>query len=97
LYKLIVARRYAARSLGAMITNWACDKAARFGYPWLRLDAWPTNPRLLDYYRNQGFTHVHTVHVPGRDTGVLMQRPAKITPTPGLTEEMTEAISPADQ
>jgi len=41
MYKLIVARRYAGRRLGALITNWVCDKAARCGYPGSRLDAWP--------------------------------------------------------
>lgn len=86
LYKLIVARRHAGLGLGAQIMDWACGKAASWGYPSLRLDAWPSNPALLDYYRTHGFTDIRTANVPGRDTGALMQRPAKPTPTPFLTE-----------
>lgn len=84
LYKLMVARRHADRGIGALIINWAVDRAARHGYPWLRLDAWPTNPGLLDYYRAQGFDHVRTENVAGRDTGALFQRKAVPAPTPDL-------------
>lgn len=86
LYKLIIARKYAGAGLGAMVIDWACDTAATFGYPWLRLDAWPSNPKLLDYYRAQGFEDVRVENVPGRDTGALMQRSAAPTPTPDLVE-----------
>jgi GNAT superfamily N-acetyltransferase len=86
LYKLIVARRHAGQDLGAMILDWACGKAANWGYPSLRLDAWPANPALLDYYRAHGFHDVRTAVVPGRDTGALMQRPAQPTPSPRLVE-----------
>lgn len=86
LYKLIVTRRHGSKGLGALIVDWACDKAASWEYPWLRLDAWPANPALLGYYRAHGFADVRTACVPGRDTGALMQRPAQPTPTPCLTE-----------
>jgi ribosomal protein S18 acetylase RimI-like enzyme len=79
LYKLMVARRYAGRGLGASVIEWAIDRAAHSGYPWLRLDVWPSNPGLQDYYRRNGFAHVRTVNVPGRDTGALYQRPAART------------------
>lgn len=86
LYKLIIARKHAGQGLGAMVLDWACDTAARFGYPWLRLDAWPSNPKLLDYYRAHGFRDVRIEEIPGRDTGALMQRRAEPTHTPGLVE-----------
>jgi ribosomal protein S18 acetylase RimI-like enzyme len=86
LYKLIVARRLGGLGLGALVLDWACDQAARWGYPWLRLDAWPSNPALLSYYRAHGFTDVRIADVSGRDTGALMQRPAHATPTPNLTQ-----------
>jgi GNAT superfamily N-acetyltransferase len=84
LYKLMVARRYAGLGLGALIVDWAVDQAARHGYPWLRLDTWPSNPGLMDYYRSLGFDHVRTENIPGRDTGALFQRKAVPTPTPDL-------------
>lgn len=84
LYKLMVARRWAGRGLGALIIDWAVDLAAQHGYPCLRLDTWPSNPGLMDYYRDQGFDHVRTENIPGRDTGALFQRKATSTPAPGL-------------
>lgn len=76
LYKMIVARRHANCGIGKIILDWAVDQATRHGYPWLRLDTWPTNAALMDYYQRHGFTHVRTECVPGRDTGALFQRPA---------------------
>jgi ribosomal protein S18 acetylase RimI-like enzyme len=82
LYKLMVARRYAGNGLGTAVIEWAVDQAARHGYPWLRLDVWPSNPGIQDYYRGHGFEHVRTVNVPGRDTGALYQRAAVHTSPP---------------
>jgi GNAT superfamily N-acetyltransferase len=82
-YKMIVARRHAGRGLGSLILDWATDQAARHGHPWRRLDTWPANPGRMDYYRAQGFTHVRTERVPGRDTGALFERPADRTTFPG--------------
>lgn len=82
LYKLIVARRHAGYGLGALIVDWACDRAALYGYPWLRLDVWPSNPGIQNYYRRLGFAHVRTMNIPGRDTGALFQRRAERTATP---------------
>jgi GNAT superfamily N-acetyltransferase len=76
LYKMIVARRYAGCGIGSFIIEWALEQAARYGYPSLRLDTWPTNTRLLDYYKEQGFTLVRIEQIPGRDSGALFQRRA---------------------
>lgn len=87
LYKLIVARRHAGLGIGAMLCDWACDQAALHGYPALRLDVWHTNTRLIEYYSSQGFTHIRTELVPGRDTGALFERPAVPTATPKLRND----------
>jgi ribosomal protein S18 acetylase RimI-like enzyme len=87
LYKLIVSRDFAGLGVGAVVLDWACTRAAEWGYPWLRLDAWPTNPQLLDYYRAHGFSDVRVEHVEGRDTGALMQRRAAAIVTPTLVDE----------
>lgn len=86
LYKLMVARQYAGRGVGAALLDWAADRAACHGYPWLRLDVWPSNPSLMDYYRSHQFEHVRTEQVPGRDTGALFQRPAVLTASPQLNQ-----------
>jgi hypothetical protein len=39
----------------------------------------------MDYYQSQGFAHVRTERVPGRDTGALFQRPAGRASSPGRT------------
>lgn len=85
-YKLMVARSHAGLGVGAVVLDWACTQAARWGYPWLRLDTWPGNTQLLNYYRDHGFSDVRVARVPGRDTGALMQRPALVTPTPDLVD-----------
>jgi ribosomal protein S18 acetylase RimI-like enzyme len=82
LYKLIVARRHAGLGIGAAVLDWATDRASRLGYPWLRLDVWPSNPVLMDYYRRHRFEYVRTEHVPERDTGALFQRKAISTESP---------------
>jgi ribosomal protein S18 acetylase RimI-like enzyme len=84
LYKLMVARAHAGTGIGAAILDWACDRAARHGYPVLRLDIWPNNHGLAAYYQRHGFQHVRTVTVPGRDTGALFERPAAVAPLPRL-------------
>ncbi|GAA4396125.1 hypothetical protein GCM10023088_78370 [Actinomadura verrucosospora] len=76
LYKLMVARSHSGRGIGEMLLDWACDQAARYRYPALRLDIWPNNHGLGAYYESTGFRHVRTVDVPGRDTGRLYERPA---------------------
>jgi GNAT superfamily N-acetyltransferase len=76
LYKLLLARDRAGEGLGADIVNWSVDQAAQQGFPCLRLDVWKTNHGLQRYYLEQGFEHVRTVEVPGRDSGACFQRQA---------------------
>ncbi|ASO21073.1 hypothetical protein AHOG_17240 [Actinoalloteichus hoggarensis] len=54
--------------------NWANNYAlGKVGK--LRLDAWKTNADLHQYYLNQGFFYMGTVHIPGRRSGALFERP----------------------
>jgi GNAT superfamily N-acetyltransferase len=76
LYKLIVTRAAAGLGIGAAMLDWATDRAAAWRYPCLRLDIWPTNPALGEYYLAHGFRYVRTENVLGRDTGALYERPA---------------------
>lgn len=85
-HKLTVDRRYAGQKLGVRILDWAGDQASLRGARWLRLDAWTTNPRLQQYYRDRGFEHVRTVYSPEvGGSGWVAQRPARRNANHGLT------------
>lgn len=70
---------------GAWAVEWARHYAGSLGYPVLRLDAWATNEELHAYYRRQGWTHLRTMQVPGRNSGALFEidtrRPTMIVKT----------------
>ncbi len=78
LYKLIVRRDQAGTGVAEAIMNWACERAERRGRLWLRIDIWRTNKSLRRYYEARGFSYVRTVVVPGRSSGLLLQRPAAV-------------------
>jgi GNAT superfamily N-acetyltransferase len=82
--KATVARAYAGEGLGAELLDWAGTRAANQGARWLRVDAWTTNDKLQQYYRDQGFTHVRTVVLPHNPSGAVFQRPARPMRTLGL-------------
>ena len=71
---MIVRRAAAGSGIGAFILDWAANRAAKLGRKWIRLDAWRSNQALQTYYKRQGFTHVRTVTLPSRKSGVLFQR-----------------------
>lgn len=71
LSKLAIRRDYAGQELGHMLLNWARGYAYRQGMRWARLDAWRSNQRLHDYYRQLGWTYVRTVELPHRRSGTL--------------------------
>lgn len=60
-HRLTLARAAAGRGVGAQLLDFAGQQAEQAGLAWLRLDAWTTNERLHDYYRNQGFRLVRIV------------------------------------
>ncbi|QFY05593.1 GNAT family N-acetyltransferase [Nonomuraea phyllanthi] len=91
LYKLLLARDRAGESLGADIVNWSVNQAALRGFPWLRLDVWRNNHGLQRYYLDQGFEHVRTVEVPGRDSGACFQRRAVPTPVENIVDADAQA------
>jgi GNAT superfamily N-acetyltransferase len=74
-HRMALARAAAGQGLGAEMLDWAAARAAAAGKRWLRLDAWRDNPGLRRYYERHGFTHIRTVVIGHRRSGVLMQRP----------------------
>lgn len=75
-HKMTVRRSHAGHGFGAILLDWAGDRAAFDGAKWLRLDAWTTNRDLHSYYERQGFLHVRTVVRADYPSGALFQRPA---------------------
>lgn len=75
-HRLAVRRSAAGRELGAYLLDWAGGHAYAAGKKWLRLDAWRSNPGLLDYYAQRGWQHVRTVELGHRKSGALFQRRA---------------------
>lgn len=62
------------RGAGEWAMKWALHHASTLGYEVVRLDAWATNTRLHEYYRARGWTHLRTMHVPGRRSGALFEK-----------------------
>ena len=85
-HKVTVDRAYGGQGLGAELLDWAGTRAANQGARWLRVGVWTTNDKLQQYYRDQGFTHVHTVVLPHNRSGAVFQRPARHARTPRLVE-----------
>ncbi|TDD95299.1 GNAT family N-acetyltransferase [Actinomadura rubrisoli] len=78
--KLATAREYAGQGLGELLLRWTIDLGARQGAQWIRLDAWRTNQRLHDFYRDAGWTHLRTAELEHRRSGALFQHPAVADP-----------------
>jgi GNAT superfamily N-acetyltransferase len=76
-HRLIIARAYGAKGLGAFALNWCCTRAVENGKKWIRIDVWTSNYRLQKYYLDQHFRHVRTIHS-GYPSGALFQRPAAV-------------------
>lgn len=75
-HRMVVRRDASGSELGSAMLDWASQMARRRKKQWLRLDAWRDNPDLQGYYSSRGFAHVRSVHVEGRRSGALFQRPA---------------------
>lgn len=77
-HRMAVSRKYAGAGVGSVLLDWASERAAAAGKPWLRLDAWKDNPGLHRYYESQGFTLLRVIDLPHRGSGALLQRPTRL-------------------
>jgi GNAT superfamily N-acetyltransferase len=73
-HRLAVRRAWAGQGTGAALLDWAEQYACERGGRWLRLDVSRGNVGLHAYYSGLGFTHVGTIDLPHRISGVLFQR-----------------------
>ncbi len=75
-HRLVVARLYKGKGLGAAMIDWA-GRAARsdHGARWIRVSAWTTNVGLHGYYQRQGFVHCGRHADDGYPSGARFQKP----------------------
>ncbi len=73
-HRMAVKRSAAGGGLGALMLNWAGERATAAGKRWLRLDAWKDNPGLHRYYEGVGFRLVRIIDLPHRRSGALYER-----------------------
>jgi GNAT superfamily N-acetyltransferase len=74
-HRLITARGYQGRSLGAQLIDWAGWRARHeYGAQWIRIDVWTTNTALHDYYMKTGFQPCGFCADPDYPSGRLFQK-----------------------
>ncbi|MEV8634339.1 hypothetical protein AB0395_22055 [Streptosporangium sp. NPDC051023] len=86
LHKMAVARHTAGQGISTLILEWALDRTARsvvdprtgVARQWLWLNVARRARPLQAWYALHGFEHVTTVEVPGRKSGMLMRRFARV-------------------
>ena len=75
-HRLITARDYAGRGLGAQLIDWAGLRARSvYGAKWIRIDVWSTNHALHGLYQKMGFEACGTCPDPSYPSGALFQKP----------------------
>jgi acetyltransferase (GNAT) family protein len=75
-HRLITARDYADRGLGAELLDWTGLHGRRlYGARWIRIDVWSTNKQLHDYYLKSGFEPCGFCADPSYPSGALFQKP----------------------
>jgi len=88
-HRLITARKYAGRGLGAELIDWTGLRGQRlYGAKWIRIDVWSTNTRLHDYYLNRGFEPCGLCADPSYPSGALFQKPVSAIKKPSVPQFM---------
>lgn len=95
-HRLITARNYSGRGLGAELIGWAGLRAHReYGAGWIRIDVWTTNKALHAYYLRTGFVSCGFCADPGYPSGALFQKPAAVIMKPRIPQ-FTDSSRPPD-
>jgi GNAT superfamily N-acetyltransferase len=75
-HRLVTARNYAGRGLGAELIDWAGMRGWRlYGARWIRIDVWTSNTALHNYYEARGFKRCGRCADPEYPSGALFQKP----------------------
>jgi GNAT superfamily N-acetyltransferase len=74
-HRLVTAREYAGRELGAQLIDWAGRRGHTFyGARWIRIDVWTSNTALHQYYKMQYFEPCGFCTDPAYPSGALFQK-----------------------
>jgi ribosomal protein S18 acetylase RimI-like enzyme len=74
-HRLITAREYAGRGLGADLIGWVARRGRReYGAKWIRIDVWTSNTALHAYYFKLGFERCGLCANPYYPSGALFQK-----------------------
>lgn len=79
LHGLAVRRAFTGRRVGVALLRWAEQHAALQGKTYLRLDCMGDNLRLVQYYKDAGFTNLRTVSV--RDSSCALFERLIVSPS----------------
>jgi GNAT superfamily N-acetyltransferase len=75
-HRLVTARDYAGRGLGAELVDWAGMRGHRlYGAIWIRIDVWTNNTALHQYYKMARFEPCGFCTDPAYPSGALFQKP----------------------
>lgn len=61
IHRIVTHAQFKGQHLVKDIAQWAVKFAAEKAIPYVRMDTWSDNLRLLEYYQNCGFTHTGRV------------------------------------
>jgi GNAT superfamily N-acetyltransferase len=94
-HRLITARKYAGRGLGAELIDWAGLRGQRlYGAKWIRIDVWGTNEKLHEYYVRRGFEPCGFCADPSYPSGALFQKPVAAIHKPNVVQFTEPLASP---
>ena len=92
-HRLITARGYAGRELGAELIDWAGLRGQRlYGAKWIRIDVWGSNTALHDYYLKTGFERCGSCADPDYPSGALFQKPVAAIRRPRFPKFTESAV-----
>ena len=75
-HRLVTAREYGGRGLGAELIDWAGIRGHLLnGAKWIRIDVWTSNAGLHQYYKMAGFEPCGYCADPAYPSGALFQKP----------------------
>ena len=81
LHKLVVARAFAGQGLGRDLVSWGEAWARDRRLAALRLDCWDENLVLRSFYRELGFSELHSVEAHGTNVRLFEKRLAGAPPS----------------
>jgi len=94
-HRLITARDYAGRALGAELIDWAGLRGQRlYGAKWIRIDVWTSNTALHAYYQERKFKRCGSCPDPRYPSGALFQKPVAAIRKPCFPQFTEHPVTP---